>query len=131
MKIELLNYFYLLSHHNLRKQYVIVLLSKKIDIQIINWKKPFILHYEVETESFVDSVPFNEGAERLAYYLYDDKLKMNFVAKRKRIYSDSTNTIEFLSKDLESITICHHISNEFNDRIVKIITNFFRLKIFF
>lgn len=84
----------------------------------INWKKPFISHYEVETESFVDSVPFNEGAERLAYYLYDDKLKMNFVAKRKRIYSDSTNTIEFLSKDLESITICHHISNEFNERIV-------------
>ena len=51
----------------------------------INWKKPFISHYEVETESFVDSVPFNEGAERLAYYLYDNKLKMNFVAKRKRI----------------------------------------------
>lgn len=43
---------------------------------------------------------------------------MNFVAKRKRIFTDTTNIIEYLQKDLESITICHHIANEFNDRVV-------------
>ena len=84
----------------------------------INWENPYISHYQIETECIIDDNPFNEGAERYAYYMYDTKVKMKYVAKQKKIYSKSQNNLSSFQKELESITICHHIANEFNERIV-------------
>ena len=87
----------------------------------MNWKKPYINHYKVETKCIIDDIPFSEGAERYAYYLYDKEVNLKYVAKLKKEYYESENNLEGYSKDLESITICHHIANEFNERIVNII----------
>jgi vacuole morphology and inheritance protein 14 len=87
----------------------------------INWKNPYISHYNVETECSIDTIPFNEGAERYAYYMYDNIVNLKYVAKKNKIFIKSQNNINSMQKELESITICHHISNEFNDRIVNFI----------
>ena len=89
----------------------------------MNWKKPYINHYKVETKCIIDDIPFSEGAERYAYFLYDKEVNLKYVAKRRKKYYMSENNLQGYSKDLESITICHHIANEFNERIVNIIPN--------
>ena len=87
----------------------------------INWKNPYISHYTVQTKCIIDEIPFNEGALRYAYYLYDKEVKMNYVAKLDKEISSSRDNLEGYSRELESITICHHISNEFDERIVNIV----------
>ena len=94
---------------------------KKDRYMNMNWKNPYISHYKVETKCIIDDIPFNEGAERYAYYLYDKEVKLNYVAKLNKIFIQSKNKLEDYAKELESITICHHISNEFDERIVNIV----------
>ena len=94
---------------------------KKDRYMNIDWRNPYISHYKVETKCIIDDIPFNEGAERYAYYLYDKEVKLNYVAKLNKIFIKSKDNLEEYSKELESITICHHISNEFDERIVNIV----------
>ena len=89
----------------------------------INYENPFISHNEVQTECFIDKIPFNEGSEHLAYYLFDKTVNLKYVGKLKKMYSKETYTIDNLKKELESITICSYISNIFNDRIVNYLPN--------
>ena len=87
----------------------------------MNWKNPYISHYKVETKCIIDDIPFSEGCERYAYFLYDEDVKMKYVAKLRKEYIESKNMLEDYSKELESITVCHHIANEFDERIVNIV----------
>ena len=87
----------------------------------INWENPFISHNTIETEALIDNIAFNEGAQRYALYLYDNKLEMKFVAKRNKVSSPNFETIKYLSKELETITICHHIANAFNERVIALL----------
>ena len=87
----------------------------------MNWKNPYINHYKVETKCIIDDIPFGEGVERYAYFLYDKEVNLKYVAKEKKEYDASNNTLDKYAKEVESITICHHIANEFNERIVNIV----------
>ena len=87
----------------------------------MNWKNPYISHYKVETKCIIDDIPFSEGCERYAYFLYDEDVKMKYVAKLRKEFIESKNMLEDYSKELESITVCHHIANEFDERIVNIV----------
>ena len=89
----------------------------------IDWKNPYISHYTVNTKCIIDKIPFNEGALRYAYYLYDEEVKMKYVAKLDKEIDNKRNNLKGYSRELESITICHHISNEFDERIVNIVPN--------
>ena len=96
-------------------------LIKKDRHMNINWENPYISHYTVETKCVIDQKPFSEGALRYAYYLYDNEVSMKFVGKLDKKITNIRNNLEGYSRELESITICHHISNEFDERIVNII----------
>ena len=96
-------------------------LIKKDRHMNIDWENPYISHYTVETNCIIDEIPFNEGALRYAYYLYDNEVNMKYVAKLDKEISSTRDNLKGYSKELESITICHHISNEFDERIVNII----------
>ena len=96
-------------------------LIKKDRHMNIDWENPEISHYTVQTKCIIDKKPFNEGAMRYAYYLYDEEVEMKYIAKLDKEINSSRNNLEGYSKELESITICHHISNEFDERIVNII----------
>ena len=96
-------------------------LIKKDRDMYIDWKNPYISHLKVETKCLIDDIPFSEGALRYAYYLYDKEVEMNFVAKLDKIITGDRNNLKGYSRELESIAICQHISNEFDERIVNLI----------
>ncbi len=45
------------------------------------------------------------------------------VAKLPKVYSKKKYNLEELSKDLESIFICQHLANDFNELIVSYLTD--------
>ena len=96
-------------------------LIKKDRHMNIDWENPYFTHETVETNCIIDEIPFSEGALRYAYYLYDNEVNMNYVAKLDKEISNTRDNLEGYSKELESITICHHIANQFDERIVNII----------
>ena len=96
-------------------------LIKKDRHMNINWENPYISHYTVNTKCIIDDIPFNEGALRYAYYLYDKEVQMNYVAKLDKKLNILRDNLKDYSRELESITICHHISNEFDERIINFI----------
>lgn len=85
----------------------------------INWKNPFIQNSNVKSNVTISNDPFSEGCNRYAFYMKDNDLNQNLVAKVPKIMK--TYTIEELSKELEQITICQYIVNDFNDRIVNLV----------
>lgn len=60
---------------------------------------------------------------RYAFYMIDTKLNQKMVAKLPKVLDDNTYTLENMKKDIESVFICQHIVNEFNEGIVEIIPN--------
>ncbi len=57
---------------------------------------------------------------RYAFYARDDLLNQKLVAKLPK-WMDETYTIDHMKKDLESIFICQHVVNEFNDKIIHVV----------
>jgi len=57
---------------------------------------------------------------RYAFYMKDLELSQKMVAKLPKVIDDSYN-METMMKDIESIFICQHIVNDFNDRIISIV----------
>jgi vacuole morphology and inheritance protein 14 len=54
---------------------------------------------------------------RYAFYAYDEVLRQNLVAKLPKVLSRGYE-LDTLKKDLESIFICQHLVNEFNERVI-------------
>jgi vacuole morphology and inheritance protein 14 len=54
---------------------------------------------------------------RYAFYAYDDMLQQNLVAKLLKVLSRGYD-LDTLKKDLESVFICQHLVNEFNERVI-------------
>ena len=82
----------------------------------INWKKPLIQNSQIKTTIQIHNKPFSQGAMRYAFYALDTTLNQKLVAKLPK--SLTSYNIPTLQKDLESIFICQHIVNEFNEKIV-------------
>ena len=86
----------------------------------INWRKTLIQKNEVSTKVWINSKPFAAGAMRYAFYMKDLVMNQKMVAKIPKVL-DENYTPEIMRKDIESVLICSHIVNEFNDRIVSIL----------
>ena len=68
------------------------------------------------TEIAINLVPFAEGGMRYAFFAFERKLKQKIVAKiPKDIYQHYN--LAHMSRDLETMYICQHIVNEFNNKI--------------
>ena len=91
------------------------------DINIsINWAKPLIQKSQISTTVWINEKPFSSGSMRFAFYMKDVDLNQNLVAKiPKKI--DKFYNLDYMMKDIESLFICNHIINEFNDRIISLL----------
>ena len=88
----------------------------------INWKKPLVQNSQITTKVRICQQPFAQGAMRYAFYAKDELVDQKLVAKLPKIVSVDY-TIATLQKDLESIFICQHIVNEFNEKIIPFVPN--------
>lgn len=86
----------------------------------INWRKPLIQKSQINTFVWIESKPFAAGAMRFAFYMKDTELHQKLVAKIPKVLDESYN-MEVMMKDIESLFICNHIVNEFNDRVVSLL----------
>lgn len=86
----------------------------------INWRKPLIQKSQISTHVWINTKPFSAGAMRYAFFMKDLDLDQKLVAKIPKVL-DQNYIPEIMMKDVESIFICNHIVNEFNDRIVSIV----------
>ena len=86
----------------------------------INWRKPLIQKSQITTSVWINKEPFSSGAMRYAFYMKDIDLNQKMVAKIPKIL-DESYTMEVMMKDIESLFICNHIVNEFNDRVVSLL----------
>ena len=85
----------------------------------INWRKPLIQSSTITTDVIVDELPFSEGAMRYAFYMYDITLNQALIGKLPKKIKNDQNNLDFFSKDIESVIICQHLVNSFNERIVE------------
>ena len=86
----------------------------------INWRKPLIQDSQISTTVWINSKPFAAGAMRYACYMKDIDLDQKLVAQIPLVLDESYKP-EIMKKDIESLFICNHIVNEFNDRVVSLL----------
>ena len=76
-----------------------------------------IQHSQMQTEIAINLKPFAEGGMRYAFFAFEQKLGQKLVAKLPKELDESEYNLETMSKDLETMYICQHIVNEFNNKI--------------
>ena len=86
----------------------------------INWRKPLIQKSQITTNVWINTKPFSAGAMRYAFFMKDLDLDQKLVAKIPKVL-DHTYVPEIMMRVIESLFICSHVVNEFNDRIVSIL----------
>ena len=86
----------------------------------INWRKPLIQKSQISTNVWINTKPFSVGAMRYAFFMKDLDLDQKLVGKIPKVL-DETYVPEIMMRDIESLFICNHIVNEYNDRIVSIL----------
>ena len=86
----------------------------------INWRKPLIQKSQISTTVWINTKPFSAGAMRYAFYMKDVDLDQKMVGKIPKIL-DESYTPDVMMRDIESLFICSHIVNEFNDRVVSLL----------
>lgn len=86
----------------------------------INWSKPLIQKSQISTTICMNEKPFSSGSMRWAFYMKDLDLNQKLVGKIPKTLDKNYN-LDIMMKDIESLFICNHIINEFNDRIISLV----------
>jgi hypothetical protein len=80
----------------------------------INWKMPLVETRHLTTEVSIGINPFAEGHFKYAFKAIDLELGRKIVMKLPK----NQTSLDLMSKEIEASNICHHIGNEFNQRII-------------
>lgn len=88
----------------------------------INWKKPLLQKSQIHSTINIAVDPFAEGAMRYAFLMQDEELNEKYVVKVPKDVNPATYHPEEMKNDIEAMFICTHIVNEFNDKMISLVS---------